>query len=92
MIGHLDFQEHAVRPFSEDYLTVLKEYGIIPMSKITLQDIEKIIEEDHKILTAIYYLLQSNLDFVGMSYSNDNSFQNRILEIKLQIETTLNHL
>ncbi len=92
MIANLDFQEFVVRPFSIDYRQTLKEYGIVPNSRMKIQEIKNLNEKDRKLVTAIYYLLESNFQFINISYRSSNSFHERILNMKSKLEAAINKM
>lgn len=89
MKANLDFQEHVIRPLSVDYAYVLKEYGIIPKSTMKLEEIIMLSDGNHKLVTYIHYMLVGNINFLNMTYGDNDSFKQRILNMKSKVEHSL---
>jgi len=89
MKANSDFQEHVIRPLSVDYADVLKENAIVPRSTMELDEIKKLSERNNKLKTSIHYLLVGNMSFINMTYLNSDSFHQRILNLKSEVDNSL---
>ena len=60
MLTHLDYQTLQVIPNRDYYNNLLKDLGILPFNNLTMEEVQKLMRKDHRLITAIHYVLAAN--------------------------------
>jgi len=85
MRSHLDYQTLQVIPNRDYYNILLKDLGILPYNKMTLEEVKNLVKKDHRLIAAIHYVLESNKAQFNWSRIRNKQIQ----EIKNKIKEEL---
>jgi len=86
MRSHLDYQTLQVIPNRDYYNTLLKDLGILPINNLTIEEVRDLTQKDHRLITAIHYVLQANKSQFNWSRARNKQIQEMKSKIKEELK------
>lgn len=82
-------ESDLVVPHARYLQHLLNDLGIVPFSKLTVENVKRLAHQEKRLATAIFNIYHANHTLIRINSTNEDSLYNCINELRMSIDTFL---